>query len=253
MKALSLLKVKTAGDGHPRAPRRRRRRHRRRSPEADELQDKDVAAASSSASSSAKIAPAQPHEAADGDLRRDRLHQDEELRRQGGAKHGHCDKCCSPLEDDDEEEAAAGTADAEGDGEWAAEPEPGVLMTLWSRGDGSNYLRRIRFSEEYFGDAWAAQTWWADNCDRIVELYSVVVQPEHPSQDGDDDDDDDDPAAPVTPCQSEDDEHQRQVHDHPRSSDSIWLGPPLLLNYSDRSRCGVATYLHRTQAASGLV
>jgi hypothetical protein len=128
-----------------------------------------------------------------------------------------------------------------------------VLMTLWPRGDGSNYLRRIRFSEEYFGDAWAAQTWWADNCDRIVELYSVVVQPEHPSQDGDDDDDDDDPAAPVTPCQSEDDEHQRQVHDHPRSSDSIWLGPPLLLNYSDRSRCGVATYLHRTQAASGLV
>ncbi|AQK69283.1 hypothetical protein Zm00014a_001164 [Zea mays] len=63
MKALSLLKVKTAGDGHPRAPRRHRRWHRRRSPEADELQDKDVTAASSSASSSAKIAPAQPHEA----------------------------------------------------------------------------------------------------------------------------------------------------------------------------------------------
>ncbi|CAD6336227.1 unnamed protein product [Miscanthus lutarioriparius] len=71
--------------------------------------------------------------------------------------------------------------------------------------DGTNYLRRIRFSEEYFGGhAWAAQTWWADNCDRIVDLYSVVVQPDHPSHD------DDDPAAPVTPCQSEDDEHQRQ-------------------------------------------
>ena len=90
-------------------------------------------------------------------------------------------------------------------------------MTLLSRGDGTNYLRRIRFSEEYFGGhAWAAQTWWADNCDRIVELYSVVVQPEHHSQDGDDDD----PAAPVTPCQSENDEHQLQVHDRIRS-DSI--------------------------------
>ncbi|KAL5664778.1 hypothetical protein ACJX0J_024886, partial [Zea mays] len=125
MKALSLLKVKTAGDGHPRAPRRHRRWHRRRSPEADELQDKDVTAASSSASSSAKIAPAQPHEAT------------AELWQQGGAKHGHCDKCCSPLEDD-VEEAAAGTADVAGDEEWAAESEPGVLMTLWSRGDGSN-------------------------------------------------------------------------------------------------------------------
>jgi hypothetical protein len=72
-----------------------------------------------------------------GDLRRDRLHQDEELWQQGGAKHGHCDKCCSPLEDD-VEEAAAGTADVAGDEEWAAESEPGVLMTLWSRGDGSN-------------------------------------------------------------------------------------------------------------------
>jgi hypothetical protein len=40
-----------------------------------------------------------------------------------------------------------------------------------------NYLCRIRFSEEYFGDAWAVQTWWADNCDCIVELYSIVVQP----------------------------------------------------------------------------
>jgi hypothetical protein len=218
MKALSLLKVKTAGDGdgdgHPRAPRRRRRRHRRRSPETVELQDKDVAAASSSASSSAKIAPAQPHEAADGDHRKDCLHHDEE-RGQGGGKHEHCDKCCSPLDDDGagDEEAAAGTADVASDGEWAAEPEPGVLMTLVSRGDGANYLRRIRFSEEYFGDAWAAQTWWADNCDRIVELYSVVVQPDHHSQDGDDEDD---PAAPVTPCQSEDDEHQLQVHDRIR-------------------------------------
>ncbi|RLM66159.1 putative protein Brevis radix-like 5 [Panicum miliaceum] len=216
MKALSLIKVRAAGGGDdqeraPRRQRRRRRQHRRLSPDAEEPRDKDAAAASSSsASSSAKIAPAQPHEADAGDHHTDRLHAGEEQREHGGARHEHCDKCCSPLDDGaggggagDKEEAAAGAADS--DREWAAEPEPGVLMTLVSRGDGTNHLRRIRFSEEYFGDAWAAQSWWADNCDRIVELYSVVVQPEHPSHG---DEEDDDPAAPVTPCQSEDDDHQ---------------------------------------------
>ena len=215
MKALSLIKVRAAGRGEDesRAPRRQRRRHRRRSPEAETPRDKDAAAAaaSSSASSSAKIAPAQPHEADAADHHKDRLHAGEEQRERGGARHEHCDKCCSPLDGGggagDEEEATAGAADS--DREWAAEPEPGVLMTLVSRGDGTNHLRRIRFSEEYFGDAWAAQSWWADNCDRIVELYSVVVQPEHPSHS--DEDDDDDPAAPVTPCQSEDDDHQHPV------------------------------------------
>ncbi|CAL5068432.1 unnamed protein product [Urochloa decumbens] len=205
VKALSLIKVRAAGgdEDQSRASRRGRRKrrhwHRRRSPEeAEEPRDKDAAAAassSSSASSSAKIAPAQPHDA------------DEIEREQGGGeKHERCDKCCSTLDGGGggagDEEAAA----AESDKEWAAEPEPGVLMTLVSRGDGTNHLRRIRFSEEYFGDAWAAQTWWADNCDRIVELYSVVVQTEHPEHGGDDDDD---PAAPVTPCQSEDEDHQR--------------------------------------------
>ncbi|CAL5026906.1 unnamed protein product [Urochloa decumbens] len=210
VKALSLIKARAAGgdEDQSRASRRgrrlRRHWHRRRSPEeAEEPRDKDAAAAaassSSSASSSAKIAPAQPHDA-DGD-REDPRHPHEEER--GGEKHERCDKCCSPLDGGgagDEEEAAA-----ESDKEWAAEPEPGVLMTLVSRGDGTNNLRRIRFSEEYFGDAWAAQTWWADNCDRIVELYSVVVQTEQPEHGGEDDD----PAAPVTPCQSEDEDHQR--------------------------------------------
>nr|CAB3484843.1 unnamed protein product [Digitaria exilis]CAB3487368.1 unnamed protein product [Digitaria exilis] len=217
MKALSLIKVRAAGGGggEGQARARRRRRHRRRPPVDEEARDKDDAAASSSsASSSAKIAPAQPHESDVGDHhhhhkgRRPPHAREEEREPQGGlAGHEHCDKCCSPLDggDGDKEEAAAGTA-AESDGEWAAEPEPGVVMTLVSRGDGTNRLRRIRFSEEYFGDAWAAQTWWADNCDRIVELYSVVVPPEQPSHGSDDDDD---PAAPVTPCPSEDDEPQR--------------------------------------------
>ncbi|WVZ86077.1 hypothetical protein U9M48_032918 [Paspalum notatum var. saurae] len=209
MKALSLLKVKAPGDGEGRAPEprrrrgRRRRRHRRRSPEAGEelREDKEDAAASSSASSSAKIAPAQPHDADDGDR------PPPEGR---GAKHERCDKCCSPLDDGADREEEEVEDEEESDREWAAEPEPGVLMTLVSRGDGTNRLRRIRFSEEYFGDAWEAQSWWADNCDRIVELYSVVVQPEDPSRGGDEDDEDDGPAPPATPCQSEDDEHQRQ-------------------------------------------
>uniref|UniRef100_A0A0A9CXT4 BRX domain-containing protein n=1 Tax=Arundo donax TaxID=35708 RepID=A0A0A9CXT4_ARUDO len=182
MKALS-LKVKAGGGGGSRA------RARQRPPEDEELQLQDKGAASASAS--AKIAPAQP--------------QEEE--RDGGEKHEHCDKCCSPLDDGGGAGGEEGTASAS-DGEWAAEPEPGVLMTLASRGDGTNHLRRIRFSEEYFGDARAAQAWWADNCDRIVELYSVVVHSEHSAHG--DEDDEDDPAAPVTPCQSEDDEHQRQ-------------------------------------------
>ncbi|KAL6882705.1 hypothetical protein ACP4OV_011395 [Aristida adscensionis] len=191
MKALS-LKVKAAGGGgggggesHARAPRRRRRRRRRgRSPEADEPPDKDAA---SSVSASARIAP---HE---------------------GEEHERCDKCCSPSRGagtgEEGEEAAAAAAGAS-DGEWVAEPEPGVLMTLVPRADGTNHLRRIRFSKELFADAWEAQTWWADNYDRVVELYSIV-QSEHGDDDEHDDGDDDD-QAPVTPCQSEDDEHQRQ-------------------------------------------
>jgi hypothetical protein len=219
MKVLSLIKERAAGGGDQ--PRRRRSRHPHRSPKAEDPQDNDVEAASS-ASSSAKVAPAQPHEA-DGD-REDSLQPHEEPER-GGAKHERCDKscdkCCSHSEDD-----GAGAADDEEDSdrEWAAEPEPGVLMTLVSRGDGTNHLRRIRFSEDYFGDAWAAQSWWADNCDRIVELYSVVVQTEHPSHG--DEDDDDDPAAPVTPCPSEDDDHQPPVRDSTRPDfDSIPASP----------------------------
>lgn len=184
MKAMT-LKVKGGGERHSRA---RRRRRRGPTTEDEDPQDKD---ASSSASSSAKIAPAQPHE-------------EEE---HGGEKHEHCDKCLA--EEVEEGEGAAAPADGGGsDGEWMAEPEPGVLMTLAPRGDGANYLRRIRFSEDHFPDACAAHAWWAYNYDRIVELYSLVVQSEHASHG---EDDDDDPAAPATPCQSEDDEHQQQV------------------------------------------
>ncbi|KAK3142305.1 hypothetical protein QOZ80_4BG0344860 [Eleusine coracana subsp. coracana] len=177
MKAMT-LKVKGGG-------RRARARRRRRATEDEDPEGKD---ASSSASSSAKIAPAQPHEDEEEDVT--------------GEKHEHCDKCLAEEEGEGEE----GTA-APADGEWMAEPEPGVLMTLAPRGDGANYLRRIRFSEDHFPDACAAHEWWAHNYDRIVELYSLVVQSENASHR--EEDDDDDAAAPVTPCQSEDDEHQR--------------------------------------------
>jgi hypothetical protein len=66
--------------------------------------------------------------------------------------------------------------------------------------DDRNYLYRNRFNE-YFDDAWVEQTWWADNCD------CIVVQHEHPSRDVGYNDED--MAAPVTPCQSKDNEHQR--------------------------------------------
>ncbi|XP_062186200.1 putative protein Brevis radix-like 5 [Phragmites australis] len=199
MKTLS-LKAKVGGGGGSRA---RARRRRRRPAEDEELQlhDKDVAAAAS-----AKIAPAQPQEADGGDHKDHHQHEEEE---HGGEKHEHCDKCCSPLDDDgagEDGEGAAATAGTS-DREWVAEPEPGVLMTLVPRADGTNHLRRIQFSKELFGDAWEAQSWWEDNYDRVVELYSIV-QSEH-SHDEEEVDDDDDP-APVTPCQSEDDEHQRQ-------------------------------------------
>jgi hypothetical protein len=172
MKAIT-LKLK-GGDGA--------RAWRQRSTAEDEdpqLQGKD-------ASSSAKIAP----------------HAEEH----GGEKH--CHGCCSPLEGGHTaEEEEQGTAPAD-EGDWMAEPEPGVLMTLSPLGDGANYLRRIRFSEEHFPDAQAARAWWEENFDRIAELYSIVVQYEHVE-----DDDEDDPAAPATPCHSEDDEHQRPVRD----------------------------------------
>jgi hypothetical protein len=187
MKAMT-LKVKGRGSGE----RARRRRRSTAEDEDPQLQGKD---ASSSASSSAKIAPAaQPHEEEHG----------------GEKKHVHCDKCCYPVVDDHhlaaaEEELEQGTA-ASSDGEWMAEPEPGVLMTLTPLGDGANYLRLIRFDEEHFPDARAARAWWEDSFDRIVELYSIFVQPERGGDDGADD-----PAVPVTPCQSEDDEHRQPV------------------------------------------
>ncbi|KAF0888739.1 hypothetical protein E2562_017589 [Oryza meyeriana var. granulata] len=169
------LLIGRGGENHARVRRRQRRRCKNTAA---------PAAAAAAASASAKIAPAQLQE-----------DEDAEEVHGGGREEEFCDKCCSALSGAGgaEEEEAATTA--AGNREWVAEPEPGVLLTLVPRPDGAtNRLRGIRFREELF-DAWAAQCWWADNHDRIAELYSLV-QP----------DDDEAAMLPVTPCQSEEGE-----------------------------------------------
>ncbi|KAJ0075127.1 hypothetical protein Patl1_33628 [Pistacia atlantica] len=56
--------------------------------------------------------------------------------------------------------------------EWVAQVEPGVLITFVSLPQGGNDLKRIRFSREMF-NKWQAQRWWADNYDKVMELYNV--------------------------------------------------------------------------------
>ncbi|KAK9056583.1 hypothetical protein SSX86_023945 [Deinandra increscens subsp. villosa] len=56
--------------------------------------------------------------------------------------------------------------------EWVGQVEPGVLITFVSLPHGGNDLKRIRFRREMF-NKWQAQRWWADNCEKIVELYNV--------------------------------------------------------------------------------
>ncbi|CAA2989583.1 Hypothetical predicted protein [Olea europaea subsp. europaea] len=56
--------------------------------------------------------------------------------------------------------------------EWVAQVEPGVLITFVSLPRGGNDLKRIRFSRDIF-NKWQAQRWWAENCDKVTELYNV--------------------------------------------------------------------------------
>ncbi|XP_020238728.1 protein Brevis radix-like 4 [Cajanus cajan] len=56
--------------------------------------------------------------------------------------------------------------------EWVAQVEPGVLITFVSLPRGGNHLKRIRFSREIF-NKWQAQRWWAENYDKVMELYNV--------------------------------------------------------------------------------
>ncbi|KAK2652400.1 hypothetical protein Ddye_012256 [Dipteronia dyeriana] len=56
--------------------------------------------------------------------------------------------------------------------EWIAQVEPGVLITFVSLPQGGNDLKRIRFSREMF-NKFQAQRWWAENYDKVMELYNV--------------------------------------------------------------------------------
>ncbi|MCL7038850.1 hypothetical protein MKW94_019624 [Papaver nudicaule] len=56
--------------------------------------------------------------------------------------------------------------------EWVAQVEPGVLITFVSMPQGGNDLKRIRFSREMF-NRWQASRWWAENHDKVMELYNV--------------------------------------------------------------------------------
>ncbi|KAL5822415.1 hypothetical protein ACOSQ4_020315 [Xanthoceras sorbifolium] len=56
--------------------------------------------------------------------------------------------------------------------EWIAQVEPGVLITFVSLPQGGNDLKRIRFSREMF-NKFQAQRWWAENYEKVMELYNV--------------------------------------------------------------------------------
>ncbi|KAH6757805.1 BREVIS RADIX-like 3 [Perilla frutescens var. hirtella] len=56
--------------------------------------------------------------------------------------------------------------------EWVAQVEPGVLITFVSLPQCGNDIKRIRFSREIF-NKWQAQRWWAENQDKVIELYNV--------------------------------------------------------------------------------
>ncbi|BAF23900.1 protein Brevis radix-like 1 [Oryza sativa Japonica Group] len=78
-------------------------------------------------------------------------------------------------EEEEEEEEEGTTADGSEDDEakeWVAQVEPGVLITFLSLPEGGNDLKRIRFSREIF-NKWQAQRWWAENYEKVMELYNV--------------------------------------------------------------------------------
>ncbi|KAF1865916.1 hypothetical protein Lal_00033377 [Lupinus albus] len=56
--------------------------------------------------------------------------------------------------------------------EWIAQVEPGVLITFVSLPHCGNDLKRIQFSREMFNKR-QAQRWWAENYDKVMELYNV--------------------------------------------------------------------------------
>ncbi|KAH9316925.1 hypothetical protein KI387_018694, partial [Taxus chinensis] len=66
--------------------------------------------------------------------------------------------------------------------EWISNVEPGVIITLLSLKGGGNELKRIRFSREMFNKT-QAQLWWAENHEKVMELYNVRPNANHQSGD----------------------------------------------------------------------
>lgn len=56
--------------------------------------------------------------------------------------------------------------------EWIEQYEPGVYITLMALRDGTRDLKRVRFSRRRFGEH-QAETWWAENRDKVYEKYNV--------------------------------------------------------------------------------
>ncbi|KAJ8557751.1 hypothetical protein K7X08_004517 [Anisodus acutangulus] len=78
----------------------------------------------------------------------------------------------TPVSVSGRSESVIGMEDDDASKEWVAQVEPGVLITFVSLPDGGNDLKRIRFSRELF-NKWQAQRWWAENYDKVMELYNV--------------------------------------------------------------------------------
>ncbi|KAK7250623.1 hypothetical protein RIF29_33168 [Crotalaria pallida] len=56
--------------------------------------------------------------------------------------------------------------------EWVAEVEPGVLVTFVYFPFGANHLKKVHFCPEVITEL-QAQIWWAENYERILDLYKV--------------------------------------------------------------------------------
>ncbi|KAF8393563.1 hypothetical protein HHK36_021807 [Tetracentron sinense] len=126
--------------------------------------------------------------------------------------------------------------------EWVAQVEPGVLITFVSLPPGGNDLKRIRFSREMF-NKWQAQRWWAENYDKVMELYNVqrfnrlaVPLPTPPRSEDESSKIDSTEDSPVTPPLSKE-RLPRNFH-HPMgmgysSSDSLEHHPMQSRHYYD--------------------
>ncbi|KAB1218379.1 Protein Brevis radix-like 2 [Morella rubra] len=136
--------------------------------------------------------------------------------------------------------------------EWVAQVEPGVLITFVSLPQGGNDLKRIRFSREMF-NKWQAQRWWAENYDKVMELYNVqrfnqqaVPLPTPPRLEDENSKIESTRESPVTPPLSKERVHRHSQHPVGlgySSSDSLDHHPMQSRHYCDTAGLGSAPKL----------